>query len=81
MNAKAKLESAAEHCEDCRYFQEYEDLADLAEPTDEEDEDEEMLTGVCRRFPPTMLVAYPEPVTRHPDVMGGHDWCGEFTPS
>lgn len=63
-------------CEDCRYY--------LADPDAVIEDDggniEEILTGFCRRYPPVILLAYPEPISRHPDVAGASDWCGEFTP-
>ena len=83
MTTTAKLKHVEEHCEDCRYFQPYEG-DDIPDP-DPDDDDDDLIasatTGVCRRSPPVILMAYPEPITRHPDVAGDHDWCGEFTPA
>lgn len=70
-----------ESCKDCRYYLHESDLdIDKADIEDAKDNGEEMLTGYCRRYPPVIMMAYPEPVTRHPDVAGDTDWCGEFTP-
>lgn len=74
-----EIESRKESCVDCRYY--------LADPEVEPDEvieaakqGENMLTGFCRRYPPVILLSYPEPIRLHPDVAGDTDWCGEFTP-
>lgn len=77
-----KIEAPREEsCKDCRYYLHDSDLElDGADIEDAKDDGEEVLTGFCRRYPPTILMAYPEPVTRHPDVAGHSDWCGEFTP-
>lgn len=64
----------AEACQECRYYQEYEDM----EPEDKEDDTD--LTGVCRRYPPQINLAYPAPISVYPDVSGPTGWCGEFTP-
>lgn len=73
-----KLEPHVDSCFDCRYY--FEEPPDPDAPDDDEPTGELDLTGVCRRYPPLILLAYPEPVTRYPDVAGASDWCGEFTP-
>lgn len=78
-----KLEAPkSEHCKDCRYYLHDSDLElDPEELADVKDNGDEILTGFCRRYPPVILLAYPEPVTRHPDVAGETGWCGEFMPA
>ena len=67
----------SDSCEDCRYYRAY-----IEEPEDapEDDNDPDTLTGLCRRYPPQVILSYPEPIAIHPDVAGVTGWCGEFTP-
>lgn len=69
----------AEACNDCRYYL-ADDIEDMEEDHDEEESPFEEYTGVCRRYPPSIFLMYPEPICQHPYVIGTTGWCGEFTP-
>lgn len=72
-NKRDPQRESLQACETCRYYQEIEDL-------DKDDRDDpEIITGVCRRFPP-VTIAGVEASSVYPGVSGSTDWCGEFTP-
>lgn len=79
--AKEPTETTA-CCAVCRYYQAYPytDLEADLDDEEDEDEEEEELTGVCRRYPPIVIVGIPVTFI-HPDVSGKRGWCGEFMPS
>jgi hypothetical protein len=78
-------------CGACRYYlqfpkedpdEEEEDEDDDDDEDEDDDDDEpdpEMITGICRRYPP-----YPSEcgcrVSLFPEVAGKTGWCGEFLP-
>jgi hypothetical protein len=45
-----------------------------------DDDGEVIIVGVCRRYPPVIVVAYPSAESIFPDVTGNTDWCGEYVP-
>lgn len=65
---------SAESCNNCRYFKELEDLED------EDRSDPEIITGICRRYPPRLFPGIPYATSEYPEVCGSTGWCGEYTP-
>lgn len=76
-------------CGSCRYYQSFPEEPDDEDDDDkdngDEDEDDaepadaELITGVCRRYPP-----HPSSCSCHqslfPEVSARSGWCGEYTP-
>lgn len=81
VRSKEKQETTipAPCCKHCRYY--LEDTETETEPDDDEEEEEGApTTGLCRRYPPIILMAFPSATSVFPDVAGTTDWCGEFMP-
>ena len=79
--AKSKDE-LVQSCGICRYYKKFEPDEEEPKTDDEEEEEEdpETVTGICRRFPPTLFPSVVS-TTAWPEVSAKTGWCGEFTPA